>query len=195
MQGMTHFAVGILGYSCYRSAATYLQKADAKHISAVNSDTPSLKLRVLTMLLLLLILVLLVASHVILDALAMATYHPPKVISDSIFWFVFHTFVAGVTVFLLWKYRSAGLFLLASVLPDTDWIARPFGLWPEGAAHEFFRSLPGLRAIDSALRAVLPDWRWQAWASVNELALFAGVMIFTLFFVRMHADNKPRLGR
>jgi hypothetical protein len=191
MQAMTHFAVGILGYSIYRSANSYLQKTNAKNITAVTpSDEPSFAVKVFKLLLLLLILFLLSLSHVLLDALAMATYHPSSALTGNTFWICFHAFVVLVTVFLLWKYKGAILFMLASVVPDADWIARPFGLWPEGAAHEYFRNLPGLSYLDSVIRSSVPDWRWEAFASLNELALFVCVMIFVSFFTTIPTVSK-----
>src|SRR5690606_35965926 len=140
--------------------------------------------------LLLLILSSLVLSHVVLDALAVATYHPPNPLWNSVFWLSFHAFVFGMALFLLWKHRAALLFLLASVVPDVDWIARPLGLWTEGAAHDFFRSIPGLRLINDKLRAFLPDWRFVEMAALNELVLFAGVMLFASFFASIRAEQK-----
>jgi hypothetical protein len=192
MQGMTHFAVGILGYSIYRYVHYSMTKPNPKNISAVIKDSETVTEQITRIFIALVILALVMFSHVLLDSLALATYHPPNALLDSGFWLGFHALVALLTIYLAWKYRGIWLFLLASIVPDSDWIARPFGWWSEGAVHAYFRNLPVLAELDTFLASHLPDWRMSPLASINELLLLTLLMIFSSVFVRIYAHGNVK---
>ena len=117
-------------------------------------------------------------SHPLLDDLALATYHPAEARLSDPFWLGWHALVWIGAVAVLWWRRGHLPVLLAAVLPDLDWLARPLDLWPEGALHGLFRSLPGLANVSETLRAVVPDWRLQPLAVVGE-----AVLVMSLLFL------------
>lgn len=159
MQAMTHIAMGALGARLYQKLL-------------VKERSPWLRYSVLAVL-----FVLLVFSHVILDDLAMATYHPADALLNNPFWLLFHGFVAIASVYLLFRFRFMWLFIVAALLPDVDWIARFFDLWPEGSAHAGFRSVPGVLHFSEWIRSLLPDWRLVPMAAFLEI-----ILLFVLLF-------------
>lgn len=134
-----------------------------------------------------LVLTLAFVSHIFLDALARATYHPAIAQLDSIAWWVFHAIVyllSGVYALyyiITWLrslknkeidreyYRSVLWAAIASVFIDiVDWgILRPLG-WDHGwTMHQ----MPN--GVYQNLMCWLPNLTQQPWAMVNELVLLA----------------------
>jgi hypothetical protein len=117
-------------------------------------------------------------THVWVDDLAQATYHPPDPLLDDAFWVGFHLLVLGATLATAWIFRRHAWILLAAMAPDLDWfVGRPLGLWEPGALHEAFRSLPGIASVSDALRASVPDWRMLRAAGLLEIGLFAALVL------------------
>ncbi len=167
MQGMTHIAIGELGKQLYR------QLPENQH--------PFLRYVSLSLLLMLLVL-----SHVVLDDLAMSTYHPSNALTDDVFWLVFHAFVAITSIYLLFRFRLSGLFIAAALLPDIDWLARMVDLWPEGSAHGFFRDLPLVNSLSDWLRSHLPDWRLVPFAAGIEVFLLGVFLLLARVLNKSH---------
>jgi len=169
MQAMTHFAVGICaGAASVAISKTYIEQKFTRQSAQKKSLYGFLVATVLFSLAAL--------SHVLLDDIAKATYHPPDALLQDWFWIIFHALVAVVSVTLLWFYKNYWPFLIASVLPDIDWIARFFSLWPDGSAHAFFRSLPLINQLSAFLQSVIPDWRFVPLASGIEIMILAGFL-------------------
>ncbi|RME71787.1 MAG: hypothetical protein D6776_09760 [Planctomycetota bacterium] len=113
-------------------------------------------------------------SHVPLDDLALATYHPPRPLLHDPFWIAFHAAAWLGAALVAWRWRASAVVLAAALLPDLDWVlARPTGLWEPGALHAAVRALPGMREVSGTLRAVVPDLRAQPAAAAVELAIVA----------------------
>lgn len=170
MQAMTHFAVGICaGAASYAFTKTYIQEklnnhpVQQKSLYGFAVATVFFSLAALT--------------HVLLDDIARATYHPPDALLQDGFWIIFHALVLVVSVALLWFYKSYWPFLLASVLPDIDWVARIFSLWPDGSAHALFRSLPLISQISASLQSVMPDWRFVPLAAGIEIMILLSFLV------------------
>lgn len=71
--------------------------------------------------------ILAVFSHGILDKLAKATYHPPGPLPHDWFWTLSHLTIALLTFYIVVKcWRGYWLCMFCSVLPDLDWLFRPF---------------------------------------------------------------------
>lgn len=134
------------------------------------------------------LLFLLVLSHVVLDDLALSTYHPSEALTDDVFWLVLHAFVAMLSIYLFFHFRFSALFIAAALLPDIDWLARMVNLWPEGSAHAFFRELPLVSMHSEWLRAHLPDWRLVPFAAGIELFLLSAFLLLAKVL-----DRKKRL--
>lgn len=123
-------------------------------------------------------------SHPLLDDLARATYHPAQAQLSDPFWLGWHALVWTAAVAVLWWRRGHYPVLLAALIPDLDWLARPLDLWPEGALHGLFRSLPGIASVSEALRSVVPDWRLQPLAVVGEAALVVSLLLLVMVWQR-----------
>ena len=166
MQAMTHIAMGALGAKLYKASAKSLPMP-------------------LPFVALLLILLVMVVSHVVLDDLAKATYHPPNALSDDWFWLLYHGLVLMISLTLLVYFRWAWLFIIAALLPDVDWFARFFGFSLQ--AHEWFRSLPIISEWSVQIRSFVPDWRYVPWAAAIEFGLLCLLLVWTQFL-------KPKKG-
>ncbi|MHA1791304.1 MAG: hypothetical protein ACTSVI_01585 [Promethearchaeota archaeon] len=64
-----------------------------------------------------------IAIHFLIDAIAKATYHPPKALTGDKFWITWHLIIYAGSVFVaiyFWNPYAWGMF--ASILPDIyDW--------------------------------------------------------------------------
>jgi hypothetical protein len=116
-------------------------------------------------------------THVLIDNVAVSTYHPPDPLLDDPFWIGFHLLVLAATLWAAFTFRRHGWILLAAMAPDLDWfIGRPLGLWDGDATHPLFRSIPGIAAISAWLRSSAPDLRLLPAAALLEIGLFAGIV-------------------
>ncbi len=115
-----------------------------------------------------------IGSHVLLDDLALATYHPPRARLHDPFWLGVHVAAALGALAIAVRLRALWPYLVAACLPDLDWVlGRPLGWWRAGAVHAALRALPGLAVVSKTLRAHVPDWREAQAALFVELAVLA----------------------
>ncbi|HVY62417.1 MAG TPA: hypothetical protein VHF22_12230 [Planctomycetota bacterium] len=126
-----------------------------------------------------------VASHVLLDALSVGTYHPAHAPPGDPFWLAYHAVAYALMVYLMVKLRRFWVGFSFALLPDLDWIQRELckvagraPLWRPGALHDFFASLPGLAQLDHLIRTRLPSWQELPWACVTELAVGLAAAIY-----------------
>ena len=119
-----------------------------------------------------------VASHIVLDALSLLTYHPAHAPPGDPFWIGYHVIAYALTVYLAVKLRRFWVGIGFALLPDLDWVQREAGkllgtgpAWRPGAVHDFFASLPGLSHFVALCDARLPNWHEQWWACAGELAV------------------------
>ncbi len=124
-------------------------------------------------------------SHGILDKLARLTYHRPDAAPTDPFWLAFHLVVLLTTITMLYVYWSTAKWgILFALLPDFDWIfidgqaafhvEIPFYKTPyiHNFLHLIYDNLPPFSYID-----MLPDWRYNYWACLVEVALIGLLLL------------------
>jgi len=119
-------------------------------------------------------------THVLVDDLARATYHPPDARWRDIAWLSYHAVVYLAILPVLFHVRRHAIVAIAALGPDlADWlVVRPLGLWEGGLGHEALRRLPGIAQISGALQSALPDLREEPLAAIPELLAVAGLLAF-----------------
>ena len=113
------------------------------------------------------------ASHVMLDALSILTYHPAAASFGDPVWLSIHALGYALAIYLAVKLRRFWFGIGMALLPDLDWVVRALSdppLWRPGALHGWFDHLPLLSDFCAAC-ATLPNLRGLPLASVPELVV------------------------
>lgn len=123
-------------------------------------------------------------SHGVLDKLARATYHPPDPLDDP-FWKGYHKKILPVlTGFsLLWFGPRHGFALLASALPDLDWVVRdlnnrlgkPIPGWDKPILNEGLHAALDQVPLINKLND-LPDLRYDRRGALVEMSLVTALL-------------------
>lgn len=120
-----------------------------------------------------------IVSHMLLDKLARLTYHPPRAMPRDPFWLSYHLLILGATLVALKLYWSDyKLGILASIVPDIDWIIfRPLTtLFPQldvlqgPVTHETVNRLLSA-ALPLHIFEGLPDWTLREPTVLIEMAV------------------------
>ena len=118
------------------------------------------------------------ASHFILDASSIITYHPPKPDWKDWFWVSYHLLIyAGSIVLLVFFLVDYWWAIIAAYLPDIiDWrILRPF-----------FKKEPVMHPIADKLRNFMfkrpPNWNHKRWTIIIEFVI-VGVLLTSVLFL------------
>ncbi len=124
------------------------------------------------------VLPLSLASHFVIDAAAIITYHPPKADWKDWFWVSYHLVIyIGSVVILIFFVVDYWWVIIAANLPDIiDWlILRPF-----------FKKEPVCHPIADKLRDFLfkrtPNWNHKRWTIIIEFAI-VGVLLTSVFLL------------
>lgn len=118
------------------------------------------------------VLPLTVASHFIIDATAIITYHPPKADWKDWFWVSYHlSILIGSTILLVFFVVDYWWVIIAANLPDIiDWLI----------LRLLFKKNPICHPIADKLRNFLfnktPNWNHKRWTIIIELIII-GVLL------------------
>ena len=154
MQAPTHILIGILLLEVYR-------------ILFPNSP---LWLQIIV------VISLAVASHFLLDAVSIITYHPPKADWRDWFWVSYHSIIylgsIVILIFFLVEYWWA---IIAANLPDiVDWLI----------LRAIFRKKPIMHPIADKLRSFLfkrtPNWNHKRWTIIIEFGIIGTLLTVVL---------------
>ncbi len=162
MQGLTHILMGIFIF-------TYLKGRIKKPYDII------------------LIIVLSFFSHSILDAVAIATYHPPNALLDDPFWWTFHILDYSIlAIFVIYYFKKCWYAMAAADLPDLwDWfMVRPIADWilkdPSLAERLYIHQY--IFIIPSVCFAWLPDLRMEPIGIIPEIIV--DLILFLLIFYK-----------
>lgn len=118
------------------------------------------------------VLALGLASHFLLDASAIITYHPPKADWKDWFWVSYHLMIySGSIVLLVFFLVEYWWVILAANLPDlVDWVI----------LRLFFKKEPIFHPIADKLRNFLfkrtPNWNHKRWSIFIEFGI-VGILL------------------
>lgn len=155
MQSPTHFLTGILIYNLFR---------------LIPGLSPWIYIP--------LTVILAIASHALLDCVAIMTYHPPEPQKQDKFWVIYHvliyltTFAMVLTAIIIHDLRNYLWVMVASILPDIiDWYTlRP--IFKKGPVIH-----PTIDRIRNTLFFWIPKWNMKKWTVVFEFGLVAILVI------------------
>ena len=122
------------------------------------------------------VLPLCVASHFLIDAVAIITYHPPKADWKDWFWVSYHLLIyIGSVVLLIFFFVDYWWAILAANLPDLiDWFV----------LRVFFKKQPVIHPIIDKLRGFLfkktPNWNHKRWTIIIEFGIIGALLATTL---------------
>ncbi len=157
MQAPTHILTGILLLEIFRA----IFPASALWIQIV------------------VVLPLSIASHFVIDALAIFTYHPPKADWKDWFWVSYHLLIyIGSVVILVFFLVEYWWVIIAANLPDiVDWLI----------LRLFFKKDPICHPFADKLRNVLfkrtPNWNHKRWTIVIEFGII-GIILTSILLLR-----------
>ena len=116
------------------------------------------------------------ASHFLIDASAIITYHPPKADWKDWFWVTYHLIVyAGTVVVLIFFFVEYWWTILAANLPDiVDW----FILRGVFKKDPFFH--PFADKVRSFLYKKTPNWNHKRWTVIIEFCIVGILLTFIL---------------
>jgi len=118
------------------------------------------------------------ASHFIIDASSIITYHPPKADWKDWFWVSYHLLIyIGSVVILVFFLVDYWWVIIAANLPDLiDWIV----------IRLFFKKEPVFHPIADKLRKFLfrqtPSWNHKRWTIIIEFAII-GVLLTSVLLL------------
>ncbi|MHA1203032.1 MAG: hypothetical protein ACTSQ4_11005 [Candidatus Heimdallarchaeaceae archaeon] len=118
------------------------------------------------------------ASHFIIDASAIFTYHPPKADWKDWFWVSYHLLIyIGSVVILVFFLVDYWWVIIAANLPDLiDWII----------IRLFFKKEPVFHPIADKLRDFLfkrtPNWNHKRWTIIIEFVII-GVLLTSVLLL------------
>ena len=126
------------------------------------------------------VLALSLASHFLLDASAIITYHPPKADWKDWFWVSYHLMIySGSIVLLVFFLVEYWWVILAANLPDlVDWVI----------LRLFFKKEPVFHPIADKLRNFLfkrtPNWNHKRWSIIIELGIVGILLTSVLLLIK-----------
>jgi hypothetical protein len=138
-----------------------------------------------------------VVIHIISDKFARLTYHPPDALYSDPFWVVYHiSLLVGTLVSLKMYWKDYKLGIIASILPDIDWIIfRPITtVFPNldplkgPVTHRVLENLLSL-ILPLNLLDDLPNWQMRKPTIVIEIALVA-LLLFCI--IRLGSSHDQR---
>jgi len=119
-----------------------------------------------------------VASHFLLDGIAISTYHPPQAKWDDRFWVIFHVvfvYIGAVVVVIIF-FREYWWIMIFAYLPDLiDWNIMRGLLHRDPIVH------PVIDKFRTRYFAWLPDLRDKNWAVLIEGGLNSILIIGIIF--------------
>ena len=130
----------------------------------------------------LVVLPLAVASHFLLDASSIITYHPPKADWKDWFWVSYHAVIyigaVLILVFFLVDYWLYLWVIIAANLPDiVDWLI----------LRALLKKKPICHPIADRLRSFLfrktPNWNHKRWTIIIEFVL-VGILLTSVLLLR-----------
>lgn len=133
-------------------------------------------------------------SHIVLDKIARATYHPATADFTDMFWVTYHLIVLLGTITLLYIYGNEYKWgIIAALLPDIDWIFihaqsllkieflfynQPY---LHNILHLIFDQIPLLNELNN-----LPDYRQL------PIACFFEIILVLILVIAINAYNRRR---
>lgn len=124
------------------------------------------------------VLPLSVASHFLIDACDVITYHPPKADWKDWFWVSYHSFIFIGSIVILIFFIEYWWAILAANLPDIiDWII----------LRLIFKKQPIVHPIADKLRDFLfkktPNWNHKRWTIIIEFGII-GVLLTVVLLLK-----------
>lgn len=115
-------------------------------------------------------------SHILLDCLAISTYHPPKAHWDDPFWKIFHlgVYLLALVIVIFYGCTYWWGMLWSFMIDLVDWIILRWLAHKDPIFH------PIIDKIRNKLFSWLPNLTTKKFASVYELAL--NIIVFFLFW-------------
>jgi len=125
------------------------------------------------------VLPLAVASHFLLDASSIITYHPPKADWKDWFWVSYHSVIyIGAIVILVFYLVDYWWVILAANLPDiVDWLI----------LRAIFKKKPVCHPVADKIRNFLfrktPNWNHKRWTIIFEFVI-VGVLLTSVLLLQ-----------
>ena len=117
-----------------------------------------------------------IASHFLLDAVAIITYHPPKADWKDWFWISYHSLIyLGSIVILIFFFVEYWWAIIAANFPDlVDWLILRLILRKKPVIH------PVIDKLRSFLFKRTPNWNHKRWTIIIEFGIIGILLTMVL---------------